>query len=764
MIANMKNKTVFLSRRLFVSAVFSAGAVFAGEEVHSFYISNHDQSPSHRVIHPIVGKTNFVYDAKGALELIKGEAIAFLVRDCENVTIRNLRLDYARPMMTEAKIAGFEGGNTILEYDRARCPMIVKDSMLFKVGEGFTNQVRSCRLFDGETREQIPEAKDIFVAKNIFRELPDGKISVDFDMSKCGRGCKVGDIAVLRPNKRDFPAIVVYNSKNTVFEDVVVHDAKGMVLIAQRSDNVTWRGTGRAEDKTSGVYPRPGAYATSHADATHFSNVKGAVIVENSWFEGMMDDAINVHSTCLAITNVSGRTLKCRYMHHQAVGFEVFKPSETLRFMNGERLENGPEVKVAAVNMLNEREVEITIDRDVPAGWGVGDAVENADYQCAATFRNNIVRHNRARGTLFTTPKPVLVESNLFYKVTGAPLLFSGDNYYWYESGACRDVVIRGNVFSNCYTAAGGYSKGIISFYPVVRNPGIQQKYYHGNVIIEDNTFSGFDAPLLFALSVENLVWRNNRIDCRNTYAGWEEPAYIIRKCRNVTIDGVDRSADTRMDTARRVETEFSDGWSPCAGTTALRKRFALPAEAKGQSAFLDIDGAVCGLDVFLNGIRIGSCEGGDSSRVNLSFAVKDPGEENLIEIRPADPADRDCARTIAAMCRGLKLVRTAPVHVGFNGVSVTAKIASDGSAKVSADVKVKGPMPFVKSISPVPEAWGGDVRIENRVLGEDGMNIKKSVLGTPQSPHRYLLETKLFYVDRLVDVVTNSFVVMPTG
>ena len=86
MIANMKNKTVFLSRRLFVSAVFSAGAVFAREEVHSFYISNHDQSPSHRVIHPIVGKTNFVYDAKGALELVKGEAIAFLVRDCENVT------------------------------------------------------------------------------------------------------------------------------------------------------------------------------------------------------------------------------------------------------------------------------------------------------------------------------------------------------------------------------------------------------------------------------------------------------------------------------------------------------------------------------------------------------------------------------------------------------------------------------------------------------------------------------------------------------
>ena len=132
-----------------------------------------------------------------------------------------------------------------------------------------------------------------------------------------------------------------------------------------------------------------------------------------------------------------------------------------------------------------------------------------------------------------------------------------------------------------------------------------------------------------------------------------------------------------------------------------------------------------------------------------------------MIEIRPTDLANRNCAKSIAAMCRGLKFVRTAPIHVGHNGVSITTKIDSDGSAKVAANVKVKGPMPFMKSISPVPEAWGGDVRIENRIVGENGMIIKKPEVWTEQSPHRYLLETKVFYVDRLVDVVTNSFSVM---
>ena len=114
-------------------------------------------------------------------------------------------------------------------------------------------------------------------------------------------------------------------------------------------------------------------------------------------------------------------------------------------------------------------------------------------------------------------------------------------------------------------------------------------------------------------------------------------------------------------------------------------------------------------------------------------------------------------------MYGNLRLVRTAPVHVGHRGVSISTKSMPDGSAKVSADVKVKGPLPFVKSISPVPEAWGGDVRIENWIVGEDGMVIKKPKLGTPQFPHQYQLETKVFYTGKLVDVVTNSFSVMPS-
>lgn len=533
----MRTKLIFF--------IFLLGLTFGvgGETIEKFYLSNHDQSPCHRVIHSIVGQTNVIYDAQGALEEIRGEAIAFLIRDSENVILRNVRIDWFRPCMTEARIVAFDRGETVVSIDQNRFPVTVRDRRLLMVGEGWTNEVFSATLFRGGTHEQIARAGDIFY-RGFAYERPDGTFSLLFDFSSSGEGAEVGDVVVLRPKHRPNPAIVVYDSKNTVLEDVIVHDAYGMALIAQRAENVTWRGTKTVEDKVSGVFPRSGSYASTHADASHFSNVKGKVVVENCWFEGMMDDAINVHSTCLSITNIiAPNRFVVRYMHHQAFGFGVFRTGDRLRFVRGRTLENGPECRIVGVKNLNERDVELTLAERIPNGWGVGDVVENADYQCEVVFRGNMVCNNRARGSLFTTPRPVLIESNRFVRVTGSAILFAGDAYYWYESGACQDVLIRGNVFSNCCTAASkyGYSQGLISFYPIVADLDAQTRYYHKNISIEDNEIYSFDIPFLYATSVEDFRWRNNRVHLNDDYYGWRQPRFILRRCHNMQIDEKDK-------------------------------------------------------------------------------------------------------------------------------------------------------------------------------------------------------------------------------
>ena len=82
-------------------------------------------------------------------------------------------------------------------------------------------------------------------------------------------------------------ATMAQAKKGVRLEDVAVHSALGMALVVQRSADVSWRGTGAPESRRSGVFPRKatGRYASAHADATHFSNVKGCVRVENCLFD-----------------------------------------------------------------------------------------------------------------------------------------------------------------------------------------------------------------------------------------------------------------------------------------------------------------------------------------------------------------------------------------------------------------------------------------------------------------------------------------------
>ncbi|MDD3544248.1 MAG: glycoside hydrolase family 2 TIM barrel-domain containing protein [Kiritimatiellae bacterium] len=506
-----------------------------------FYISNHDQSDVHRVAFPIVGATNLTIKANGSVFVFGGKPIPFAIIDSLDVMLKGFSVDSSYAFMPELVITGFKDGKTIARMDPARHPHRVKDGRILFSGEGWEFPVHHAKLFDGETRELVERSGDI-PYKGKAEELSEDTLALEYDFSKRGQGGKIGDVVVFRPPLRPCPGVFVSGSENTVLEDVAIHSSLGMALIAQRSGNVTWRGTGSPEDRKSGVFPRKatGRYASAHADASHFSNVKGQVTVENCLFEGMMDDAINVHSTCLFVTNVvAPNAIRCRYMHPQAVGFDIFLPREKLRFIDGDTLETGPEVVVAEVVRHDAREVTLTLDRPLPEGFGVGDAVENADYQCAATFRGNIVRFNRARGTLFTTPKPVLIESNLFDRVSGSAILYAGDAHYWFESGACRESVIRGNVFRNCMTSYGshGYCNGILSFCPEVHDIARQKKRYHGNITVADNRFETFDVPLVYAYSVDGLVFRNNRVVRNSLYRGAGKPKFIFEHSENVKTD-----------------------------------------------------------------------------------------------------------------------------------------------------------------------------------------------------------------------------------
>ena len=494
----------------------------------SFHISNHDQPLIHPVCVPLADLRNVRVEGNGSLFLFHGKVVPLLVMDSENISINRLSVDYERSWCTEARVVKTDDRFTEVEIDKKAYPYEIRNNRFVFQGKGWEEGMGHCMAFEKGTGHIIANTSDIGWNGHV-EPLGGSRLRLDWNLRQ--KGIKPGDTLVLRNYNRPHPGCVVYRARKTSLNDVSLHQSSGMALLVQRSEDFHMKGGGVMVRKGTG------RVHTAGADATHFSNTRGGIVVEKALFEGMMDDAINVHSTCLGVMEVvDSHTLKCKYMHRQAVGCEVFLPGEKIRFINGPTLEPGGTATVKTAVKKNSAELVITVEEPLPSSVRAGDAVENADFYPSVVFRNNIVRNNRARGSLFTTPERVLVEGNLFDHSSGSAILLAGDAQGWYESGACHEVVIRKNTFINNLTSRYQFTNAIISIYPEVKQLDRQRDYYHRNVLIENNVFKTFDVPLLFAISTDNLKFINNKVIYNDEFKGWGQKPFQFRRCANILI------------------------------------------------------------------------------------------------------------------------------------------------------------------------------------------------------------------------------------
>ena len=451
---------------------------FRSPSAMRFHVSNHHNPMPRNVFLPLTNLTDVAVVGGDVDFVFHGEGVGVMLQDCRRTSLQGVRLDYATPWFVETRFESFDAGRPVVKSAPPQFSLAVEGGRLVSRGEGWKGRPRLFGVFDSATGRFTGWRW----TEGAATALGNGRFRIEDDWRSLGFAAAMssGDVVLARDPFRPNPAIFVNRSVDTRLEDCVIHSSPGIGLLAQRSENVAFCGGGWAEDRRAGSFAKPGCgrLTSLQADATHFSNCKGTVTVENCLFEGMSDDAINVHATCLQIEAMpDAHTLVCRYRHVASVGFEVFKAGETLRVIKADTLENVEQtVKVRAAQMDGTDRVVLTMCMDVPQGIGVGDAVENADWQPSVVFRRNLVRNCTARGALFTTSGKVLCESNVFEHVANPPILLEGDASEWYESGGCRDVTIRRNVFRDCMRLFG---KGMIQVAPNVRNLACQRARYH---------------------------------------------------------------------------------------------------------------------------------------------------------------------------------------------------------------------------------------------------------------------------------------------
>ena len=527
-----------------------------------YYISNHDQHKDRAVGIAIEGFHGLTLDGSGADFIFYGRMLPLSVVGTEECTLRNFSIDFATPHIAQAEVVKNDAEQGITFRVAPWVNTRVTEHGAFEhYGEGWAMRPGWGIAFDPLTRHILYKTGDIGTPVHQVQQIDEHTF-----LAPAWKDSRlpVGTIVAMRSYERPSPGVFVSHATNTRLENVKVHYAEGMGLLAQMSEDLTLDGFCvclRGDDD-----PR---YFTTQADATHFSGCKGKIRSVNGLYEAMMDDAINVHGTYLKVMErIDDYTVKGRYMHGQAWGFDWGYVGDEVQFVRSNTMELvGGTAKpfVTSVAEISEIDASSTLNSqpstlrglhgakefiirfadalpaEISAAEGYG--IENLTWTPEVYFADNTIRNNRARGTLFSTPKRTVVEDNLFDHTSGTAILLCGDCNGWFETGACRDVLIRRNRFVNSLTCMFQFTNAVISIYPEIPNLNGQKEYFHGGkkhaIRIVNNEFETFDHPLLYAKSIDGLLWKNNKISHNEDYAPfhWNNSSVLLERATNVKID-----------------------------------------------------------------------------------------------------------------------------------------------------------------------------------------------------------------------------------
>jgi len=237
---------------------------------------------------------NLTIDGQGSEFIFHGRMIPLSLLRSENCTLKNFSIDFANPHIAQIQVVenSSEKGITfkVAPWVNYR---ISKDSVFETYGEGWTAKPASGIAFEEATKRLVYNTSDISCPTKGVVELSPRLLHVPN-----WKNAKLipGTVIAMRTWFRPTPGIFFSHNVNSVLENVTVHYAEGMGLLAQFCENIT---LDRFNVCLKG--PNDPRYFTTQADATHFSGCKGAIISKNGLYEGMMDDAINIHGTYLKV-------------------------------------------------------------------------------------------------------------------------------------------------------------------------------------------------------------------------------------------------------------------------------------------------------------------------------------------------------------------------------------------------------------------------------------------------------------------------------
>lgn len=421
----------------------------------------------------------------------EGKAVYIDNEAGENVDITGLSFDYIYPTMGEFTVEKVEGNKVYVAVPEG-ISYKIEDGKLTWYGPGWSFGLGGYAMLCDPEKGSVWHYTNLNGDDFVVEDIGNRKLILTFKEGKT-HSFQPGLAYQNRNTYRDCCGFFQNRSKNIRWEDCTVHYIHGLGVVSQFSENISYK---RLKfEPAPHTAPHAPRTVVSWADCLHFSGCRGKILVTDSTLGYAHDDPINVHGTHLRIVEQPDKDkLVVRFMHGQTFGFPAFTEGDEIDYVNSLSMRPYASNKVKTVRMLNEKDIELTLERPNPGTIQENDVIENVTWTPSVHIKGTTALRTPTRGFLLTTRRPILVENCTFIGTGMSAILSEGDALFWFESGVVRDMTIAKNRFIRC-------GEPVIKVEAPAKEP---KGPVHRNVKIEDNRFD---------LAGGNAIWIKHTAD-----------------------------------------------------------------------------------------------------------------------------------------------------------------------------------------------------------------------------------------------------------
>jgi hypothetical protein len=453
----------------------------------------------------IQGATNLVLNGQGATLLVTHPEIgAICTENCSGVKVRNFKIDYDP-----------------LPYAQGRIHAVNLDENWFelKVDDGFPEPDQPCfaRAMSkwGLTLRDTADGGRQYGPAALFskhwKKTGDRIWRFDttdngYDASLAKAGLQVGD-RFIHMARNYAQAVAAKNCDGLLWDNITIYASPNLAFFP----HITSRHTIR----NCHVKVKDGRIFSTNADGIHMRGSRGHVLIEGCSFEGMADDAINVHSSAMSVQSQPNPNQVAVKKHTYTV-----RVGDRLEAVRSASAEISGQATVVAVEDQGGNWL-VTLDRDFDrlVGSGTAEVNEHGDPVVSTLFynlseaanpvtvRNCSFNDHRGRGVLISA-RGATVENNTFNVREGWGVVMNYESSRWAEGPMAQEVVIRGNTF---HAKAQSGQPAIVSVVYAHGGAAVEGAPFK-NIRIEGNRFVGWKEPIRMQ-NAENVRVENNVVE-----------------------------------------------------------------------------------------------------------------------------------------------------------------------------------------------------------------------------------------------------------